>query len=66
MKVKVDAGICAGFGACLGVCPEAFELHDDGYAVVKFGEVPVQFEAAVREAASQCPSGAISLVESPD
>ena len=61
MKVRVDAGVCAGFSACLGVCPEVFELHDDGYAVVKLGVVPKEFEDAVRRAVSQCPSGAISL-----
>ncbi|HET8882699.1 MAG TPA: ferredoxin [Solimonas sp.] len=61
--MRVDAGICAGFSACLGVCPEAFALHDEGYAVVKLSEVPKELEAAVREAASQCPSGAISVSE---
>jgi ferredoxin len=61
MKVHVDAGICAGFGVCLGLCPEVFELHDDGYAIVRVGEVPPAFEDAVRAAVVQCPSGAISL-----
>ena len=61
MKVRVDPGICAGFSVCLGLCPEVFELHDDGYAVVRVGEVPPQFEDAVRTAVGQCPSGAISL-----
>ena len=59
MKVQVDAGICAGFGFCLGLCPEVFELHDDGYAVVMVGEVPPEHEEAVRTAATQCPSNAI-------
>ena len=63
MKVHVDAGICAGFGACLGVCPEVFELHDDGYAIVRHDEVPRELEATVRVAASQCPSGAITVSE---
>ena len=61
MKVHVDKQICAGFGVCLGLCPEVFELHDDGYAIVQLSEVPPEFEDAVREAASQCPSNAISL-----
>ncbi len=61
MKVQVDAGICAGFGVCLGLCPEVFELHDDGYAVVLVGEVPEEFEEAVRTAAGQCPANAISV-----
>jgi ferredoxin len=32
MKVHVNANVCAGFGVCLGLCPEVFALHDDGYA----------------------------------
>lgn len=65
MKVRVDPGICAGFSACLGLCPEVFELHDDGYAVVRVGEVPPEFEDAVREAVSHCPSGAIFVSDDP-
>lgn len=65
MKVRVDPGICAGFSACLGLCPEVFELHDDGYAVVRVSEVPPEFEDAVREAVSHCPSGAISISDDP-
>lgn len=61
MKVQVDASICAGFGVCLGLCPEVFELHDDGYAVVMVADVPPEFEDAVSLAASQCPSNAISV-----
>ncbi len=61
MKVHVDPGICAGFGVCLGLCPEVFELHGDGYAVVLVAEVPAEHEGAVRTAVSQCPSNAISL-----
>jgi ferredoxin len=61
MKVQVDAEICAGFGVCLGLSPEVFELHDDGYAVVKVAEVPPEHEEAVRTAVSQCASNAISV-----
>ena len=63
MKVRVDPQVCAGFGACLGLSPEVFELHDDGYAVVRVGEVPKELEDVVRMAVSQCPSGAISITE---
>jgi ferredoxin len=65
MKVHVDTEICAGFGVCLGLCPEVFELHDDGYAIVLVSEVPPELEDAVRAAVSQCPSNAISLSGDP-
>ncbi len=61
MKVRVDPQVCAGFGVCVGICPEVFELHDDGYAVVVVDEVPPEHEDAVRQAVEQCPARAISL-----
>jgi ferredoxin len=65
MKVRVDADVCAGFGVCLGLCPEVFKLHDDGYSIVLVGEVPPELEDAVRLAVKQCPSNAISLSDDP-
>ncbi len=61
MKVRVDTEICAGFGICVGICPEVFELHDDGYATVLVSEVPPELEDLVRRAVSQCPAQAISV-----
>ncbi len=63
MKVKVNTDICAGFGVCLGLCPEVFEIHDDGYAVVLVSEVPPEHEDAVSQAVTQCPAGALSIDE---
>lgn len=44
---------------CLTLCPEVFTLNDDGYAEAAT-DVPVQFEAAVREAIVCCPERAIT------
>lgn len=63
MKVRVDPEICAGFGVCVGLSPEVFELHDDGYALVRVAEVPEELEDVVREAVGQCPACAISISE---
>ena len=65
MKVHVDTKVCAGFGVCLGLCPEVFELHEHGYAIVRVSEVPPELEDAVRQAVNQCPASAISLGEDP-
>jgi ferredoxin len=65
MKVRVDPEICAGFGICVGLCPEVFELHEHGYATVLVGKVPPELEDMVRQAARQCPSNAISVSEDP-
>ncbi|MQY18768.1 ferredoxin [Nocardia macrotermitis] len=58
MKVSIDSDRCRGHGICLGICPEVFELSDDGYAEAE-PDVPAQYEGAVREAASACPEQAI-------
>lgn len=61
MKVRIDNDLCAGFGICVGIAPEVFELHEDGYATVLVDEVPAELEDLVRRAASQCPAQAILL-----
>ncbi|TXC70246.1 ferredoxin [Sphingomonas ginsenosidivorax] len=65
MKVCVNADICAGFGLCIGIAPEVFELHDDGYAVVMVSEVQPEDEDMIRSAARQCPAQAITLGDDP-
>ena len=61
MKVQVNSEICAGFGICLGIAPEVFELHEDGFAIVLVSDVKPEDEDTMRRAASQCPAQAISL-----
>ena len=61
MKVQINTDLCAGFGICVGIAPEVFQLHDDGYATVLVDDVPADLEDFVRRAASQCPAQAIML-----
>ena len=61
MKVAVDDDSCRGHGVCWSICPEVFDLSDDGYAVVQTPEVPAEFEESVRTAADQCPEHAITV-----
>ncbi len=44
MRVTVDEDRCAGHGMCLTLCPEVFEMSDDGWAVADPGEVPSEYE----------------------
>jgi ferredoxin len=60
MKITVDDDRCAGHGMCLTLCPEMFALNDDGYAESRMTDVPVEFQAAVREAIECCPEHAIT------
>ncbi|WP_040800833.1 ferredoxin [Nocardia higoensis] len=61
MKVTVDADRCRGHGVCVTLCPEVFDINDDGYAEVIVGEVPERFEKVVDEAIGACPERAIEM-----
>ncbi|MGW1715983.1 ferredoxin [Streptomyces sp. NPDC002156] len=61
MKAVVDEDRCRGHGVCWTLCPEVFDLTDDGYAEVLVPEVPAEHESAVRTAVSSCPERAIVL-----
>ncbi|MBK3565104.1 MULTISPECIES: ferredoxin [unclassified Streptomyces] len=61
MKAVIDTDRCRGHGICWSICPEVFDLTDDGYAEVLTPEVPTEYEAQVREATSSCPERAITV-----
>ena len=63
MQVHIDDDQCKGHGVCWGLCPEVFELTDDGYAVALVATVPAVHEDAVRTAVVQCPEKAISITD---
>ena len=58
MKVRIDADLCTGCGLCSDSVPEVFEMGND-VATVKAGPIPQDKEAAVKEAATDCPAEAI-------
>jgi ferredoxin len=62
MKVKVNAKMCNGTGLCEQTCPEIFELRK-GIATVTVNEVPADAEENCRQAANDCPTEAISIME---
>jgi ferredoxin len=65
MRTRVDVERCQGHGLCHWTAPEVFAPDDDdGHAVVQVETVPPELEAAVRDAAANCPESAIELLES--
>ena len=60
MKVNVDKDICIGCGACQAVCPDVFEIDDDGLAKSNNDKITEENMDDVRDALEGCPVGAIT------
>lgn len=61
MKVKVDTAKCSGIGLCEVTAPEVFEVGDDGQAHAINPEPTDDERAAVEQAVTDCPTGALSV-----
>ncbi len=75
MHVWIDQDLCTGDGLCTDHCPEVFVLLEDGISYVHSGdwvgndpggskslaEVAARFEAAVVDAAVECPGECIFI-----
>lgn len=63
MKVAVDAALCSGHGRCYSLAPEVFHADESGFCAQRGTafNVSAEHHAAVRDAASNCPEGAIEV-----
>jgi ferredoxin len=55
-RITIDRNLCSGFGSCVELAPDAYELGADGIANVLVHETD---DPNVIEAAGTCPMGAI-------
>ena len=60
MSVKVIIDKCIGCGLCTSICPNVFELGDDGIAHAK-ADGDKKYPKEVKEAADSCPTKAIEI-----
>ena len=59
--VKIDQEKCIGCGLCEGMCPNVFELKDDGKAYVK--NLDECKNCDCKSTAESCPADAITYGE---
>ncbi|NLN75887.1 MAG: ferredoxin [Armatimonadetes bacterium] len=60
MKVTINDD-CISCGLCAEICPEVFEMPDEGIAIVKVEVVPAWLEDKVKEACESCPTESIVI-----
>lgn len=60
MKTSVDKELCIGCGICESICPEVFEMKEDGKSHIKVNTVPNEYKKCALEAEGECPVEAIS------
>jgi ferredoxin len=63
MKIEIDEDLCIGDGICEEICPEVFELTDNGIAKVIEDDPDQSLEVKIEEAAEECPTDAIIIDE---
>jgi ferredoxin len=63
MRVIVDYDICASTGSCMQICPEVFEVRNDGFLYVLQEEPPESLRQKVEQAAEMCPTAAITVTD---
>jgi ferredoxin len=63
IRARAEPSACCGYGICAEICPQVFELDDNGFVTVAVHTVPSGLEAQAREAAAACPQGALAIEE---
>lgn len=61
MKAIIDRENCISCGLCASICPEVYQMAEDGLAHVHADPVPESAEAAAKEAADSCPVSVITV-----
>ena len=59
-NLRIDREICQGTGYCVRISPELFELEDSLHAKVLNDAPPAEIEEKILEAATLCPTRAIT------
>ena len=61
--LKVNENACIGCGACQAMVPDVFDINDDGLAFVMENAKVDENLDDVKDAADNCPTGAIVVEE---
>jgi ferredoxin len=63
MRIIIDPIACDAYGYCAEILPEAFELDEWGYPIIRDGPLDGELVALARRAARDCPKRALTVRE---
>lgn len=63
MRIKADVGKCQGYGNCVDLDPEHFDLDDEGLVVLLRDSVTDQETETANAAVRSCPVQAVWLAD---
>jgi len=57
--LKINKEKCIGCGVCISLCPEVFEINEEGKSQIKKGADLNENKNCIKEAKESCPVEAI-------
>lgn len=62
-RITADARACQGYGNCISVAPDVFDMDEDDKVVVRVEKVRDADRTHVEEAVGGCPMQALRIIE---
>ena len=61
MKAHIDTKGCIGCTLCASICPEVFEMAENGKAKVSCESIPQNCEKSAKDCEESCPVSVIKV-----
>ena len=63
MRIRVDPDLCEGYGLCMQLMPDVFQLGDDPPTHLLVERLDEARRAELKEAVAHCPRAALRIEE---
>jgi ferredoxin len=63
VRIHIDDAACTGHGRCYALAPEIFGSDDQGRSHLLLTDIPCELRDKARNAVSNCPEEALSIIQ---